>query len=89
MVKRCLVSSLAMHSWNSGLCWDRESDCIPREGLSILFLFPGGSPDTCACLLQRREAKFWLEPQIELAENFRLTRSPNQRDRATYRGTLR
>jgi hypothetical protein len=49
-----------------------ESDCLPRRAVPILLLFARGgatphvqSPDG--------EAKFWIEPQIELARNYELS----------------
>ncbi len=34
------------------------------------------------------EAKFWLEPEIELAKNYHYSRITVERNRITYRGSL-
>ncbi len=60
----------------------REPDRTQAWQLSILFFLPGGNSHACSCELLDGEAKFWLEPEIELARNFRLTGVQLQEARA-------
>ena len=49
-----------------------EPDDLPRVRVSILFLLPRRAENPCPCLLAQGEAKFWIEPEIELADNYGL-----------------
>ena len=49
-----------------------ESDGLSRGSVPFLFLLSRKAAVACACYGPDGEAKFWLEPQIELAQNYGL-----------------
>lgn len=50
-----------------------DSNRVSRGRFPVLLLFSGGTPNARTCPWQNGEAKFWLEPQIELAQNYGLS----------------
>ena len=54
-------------------CWG-EPDYLPRKRLPVLFLLREENRIHVHVICPAGEAKFWLEPEIELARNHNLTR---------------
>ena len=52
----------------------RESNSFPREGLQVFFFSKEESRKHVHVYCGDGEAKFWLEPAIELADNYGLKR---------------
>ena len=55
------------------LCSLHDSYRFPKPRLSVLLLFSGGAADSYPCPACHGEAKFWIEPEIELAQNYGLS----------------
>ena len=55
-----------------GLCWFGESDGSAGQGVSVLLLFPRGTTSNVHVQHADGEAKFWIDPAVELAANFGL-----------------
>jgi hypothetical protein len=56
----------------ASLRWTGESDCPSRGALSILLLLTRGDAPAHPCSIAGWEAKYWIEPNIELARNYGL-----------------
>jgi hypothetical protein len=50
----------------------REPDCSACSRLPVLFLLAGGAASSRPRAACQREAKFWLEPRVELAADYGL-----------------
>lgn len=51
-----------------------ESYSIPRTRVSVLLFLPRGTENPRACHIREWRSEIWLEPEIELAKNFRYSR---------------